>query len=276
MLVDQLIRFAQEGGAEPPANLVDLIALRIARLHAGARRVLQALSIVRHGVTPLHMVSMVTAETDIDRGLQDLVNAGMIQQEQTGIVIGSSLIRQVAEASIPAAVRKELHERALELASDLSMPREARAEHALLAHDAFDALLLLDQCGEAALQCDDVEGAVLAYRQCLDVARREIANGELEDPVGALVIFSRKLGDALTRCGDVSGAEGVLREALDLADPNGKDRAQLLFSLANLEQSRSRTPSALKYLRESIVAAKRCGSDSMVDMLEEKGLQWST
>jgi len=60
------------------------------------------------------------------------------------------------------------------------MPLEARALHAMLAQDSFDALLLLDQVGEAALRYDDVAGAVLAFRRCLEVARRDIFRGDLD------------------------------------------------------------------------------------------------
>jgi serine/threonine protein kinase len=276
MFVEQMIRFTQEAGTEPPANLVDLVALRVARLDAGARRVLQAIAVLGHGAAALHVGSMVGADTDLDRGLKDLVNAGMITQEGAGIVISHSLIREVAGATIPAAVRRELHEHAGNLGSDLSMPREARALHALVAQDSFDALLLLDQVGEAALCWDDTDGAVLAFRRCLEVARREIFRGELDDPMRAVVIFSRKLGDALTRSGDVTDADGVLREALDLADPTGEDRAKVLFSLANLERTRRRSDDAFRYLREAIDVAHRSGSHSLVEAFEAASRSWAS
>ena len=275
MHIEQMIRFVREAGAEPPRNLVDLVALRVARLDAGARRVLQALAVLGCGVTPLHIGAMLSVDTDLDRGLKDLVNAGMVMQEGTGIVISHSLIRQVAEASIPAAVRRELHEHAGDLASDLALPREARARHALLAHDTFEALLLLDQIGEASLGWDDVDGAVMSFRQCLEVARREISNGELDDPMQAVVIFSRKLADALIRSGDVTGAEGVLREVLDLTGPHSEDRANVLLSLANMERRRNQASAAMRYLRDAIDVAGRAGAESLLQDLEMQSLAWA-
>ena len=80
---------------------------------------------------------------------------------------------------------------------------------------------------------------MLALRRGLDLARREIFRGELDDPMRAVLIFSRKLGEALARTGDVTDAEGVLREALDLAGPSGKDRARVL-GVARLRGARAR------------------------------------
>lgn len=275
MFVEQMIRFTQEAGTAPPTNLVDLVALRVARLDSGARRVLQAIAVMGHGATPTHIRVLVGLETEVDQGLKELVGAGMVLLDDAGVVISHPLIREVAAATIPAAVRRELHEHAGNLAADLAVPREARAMHALLAQDSFDALLLLDQIGEAALRWDDVDGAVLAFRRCLEVARREIFRGELDDPMRAVVIFSRKLGEALTRSGDVTDADGVLREALDLADPTGEDRAKVLFSLANLERTRRRSEDAMRYLREAIDVAHRSGSHRLVETFEAASRAWA-
>ena len=275
MFVEQLIRFAEDYSDEPPSNLVDLVATRIARLDSGARLVLQALSVLGHGATPNHARMMIHPDTDIDRSLRELVARGLIIQNRSGIAISHALIRQVAGASIPAAVRRELHRRAADMARGMEMPREVCAMHALYANDTFDALLLLDQIGEASLCWDDLDGAVSAFQRGLDVARREISHGELEDPMRAVVIFSRKLGDVLIRAGDDMGAEGVLREVLDLTDPNSEDRANVLFSLANLERTRSRVMPAFRYLHEAIDVAQRSGSFSLAETFQTRSQNWA-
>ena len=276
MFIEQVIRFNQEAGTEPPTNLADLVALRIARLDAGARRVLQAIAVLGPGISTPHIQKVVDPETDVVQALGELRESGMICSEGSGVAICHPLIREVVAAMIPAAVRRDLHEHAGNVASELAMPREARAMHAVLAQDAFEALLLLDQVGESALRYDDVEGAVLAFRRCLEVARREIFRGQLDDPMQAVVIFSRKLGDALTRSGDVTDADGVLREALDLADPTGEDRAKVLFSLANLERTRQRSEDAMKYLRQAIEVAHRSGSFELVESFEQASRAWAS
>ena len=276
MFVEQVILFTHEAGTEPPTNLADLVALRIARLDAGARRVLQAIAVLGVAVQEHHIRTLVGAESKVALGLRELRDTGMIQTENGGFIVSHPLIREVVAATIPAAVRRELHNHAGGLAAELDMPLEARALHALLAQDSFEALLLLDQVGESCLRFDDVEGSVLAFRRCLEVARREIFRGELDDPMRAVVIFSRKLGEALTRSGAVTDANGVLREALDLADPTGEDRAKVLFSLANLERTRQRENDALKYLREAIDVARRSGSFELMKSFEQTSRVWAS
>ncbi len=275
MFVEQMVRFTEEAGTAPPNHLADLVALRVERLHAGARKVLQAIAVLGHRATVSNIATL-AVDTDIERGVNELIAAGLIHKNDSGIVISQSLIREVASATIPAAVRRELHAHAANLALDLEMPMEARGLHALLAQDSFEALLLLDQMGEAAMRWDDVDGAVLAFRRCLEVARREIFRGELDDPLRAVVIFSRKLGDALSRSGDITDADGVLREALDLTDPMGEDRSKLLFSLANLEMRRSRSSDAQRYLRQAIDVAHRSGLHGLVQQYELMSRDWAS
>ena len=92
--------------------------------------------------------------------------------------------------------------------------------------------MLLEQISERALLRGDETAAVNALRRGLDLSRRELYRGELDDPMRAMAIFGRKLGDALTQAGNFADAEGELREALDMTGPTGNDRTQILASLA--------------------------------------------
>ncbi|MCU0690984.1 MAG: protein kinase [Polyangiaceae bacterium] len=274
MYVEQLIRFLHERGTEPPTNLADLIALRIARMDARARRVLQAVAVLGVGATPVHIGKLVERGADVEVGLREIHMAGMVLEAEDGARIAHPLLQEVVLGSIPAAVRRELHAAAGELAVPLQLPLEARALHALYAQDSFEALLLLDQAGDLALSRDDPENAVLAFRRGLDVARQELFRGQLDDPMRAVVIFGRRLGDALTRAGDVTDADGVLREALDLAAPAGEDRARVLFSLANVARARQRNSDALRYLREAIDVAHRSGSLELAHSFGQASRGW--
>ncbi|OYV91277.1 MAG: hypothetical protein B7Z68_10940, partial [Acidobacteria bacterium 21-70-11] len=94
----------------------------------------------------------------------------------------------------------------------------------------------------------------------LDLARRELFRGELDDPERAMLIFGRKLGEALAQQGDYLDAEGVLREALDMAGPGGQDRARVLGALAHVAHGRSRNREAEAYLGRGanrVIAAER-------------------
>ena len=70
------------------------------------------------------------------------------------------------------------------------------------------------------MQRGDEPAAVNALRRGLDLSRRELYRGELDDPMRAMAIFGRKLGDALSQSGNYADAEGVLREALDMTGPD--------------------------------------------------------
>jgi serine/threonine-protein kinase len=108
----------------------------------------------------------------------------------------------------------------------------------------------------------------MALRRALDLARRELFRGELDDPMRAVLIFSRKLGEQLAKGGQWSDADGVLREALDIAGPSGPDRASVLGALAQVAHGRERANDAKHYLREALELATSSGSRELVASLE--------
>jgi tetratricopeptide (TPR) repeat protein len=143
-----------------------------------------------------------------------------------------------------------------------------RAVHEAGGGAAFQALLLLERVSMHASARGDHQGAIMAMRRALELARRELFRGELDDPMRAVVIFSRKLGEALARGGQLNDAEGVLREALDVAGRNGSDRAAVLAALAHVAHGRDRRQEARDYLREALDLASRSGAHEIVTSLE--------
>jgi serine/threonine protein kinase len=285
LYLDQLVRFTYEGGSSPPARLADLVALRIERLAPATRHVLQALAVLGDDVDP-HQVEMLSAEKGDGRqpGSSESVAAGIAALEGTQIVerVGEllrhthPLVREIASASIPAAVRRELQIAAARDAEENNLPIEVRALHTLNAQDSFEALLLSEQVAERALARGDAAGAVLWLHRALELARRELFRGELDDPMRAVLIFSRKLGEALTIAGDLTDADGVLREALDLAGPSGPDRAKVLAALANVAHERARSGEAQNYLSEALEQASRSGALELVASLEDLRRAWAS
>jgi serine/threonine-protein kinase len=285
LYLDQLVRFTFEGGSSPPARLADLVALRIERLAPATRRVLQALAVLGDDVDP-HQVEMLSGEKGDGRqpGSTESVAAAIAALEGTQIVerVGDlirhthPLVREIASASIPAAVRRELQIAAARDAEENNLPIEVRALHTLHAQDSFEALLLSEQVAERALARGDASGAVLWLHRALELARRELFRGELDDPMRAVLIFSRKLGEALTIAGDLTDADGVLREALDLAGPSGPDRAKVLGALANVAHERARSGEAQNYLSEALEQASRSGALELVASLEDLRRAWAS
>jgi len=280
LYVDQLVRFTIEGGTEPPARLGDLITTRIERLPPDARRALQAIAILGDGTEPTWLTKLVPDMSGVDEVIGTLTAAGLV--EERGMLVSTShpLIRDVTLATTPAGVRRELHEKALLDDDDderrrAVAPVEVRALHAYHCQDSFQALMLLENVANRAAQRGDNPGSVLALRRGLDLARREMFRGEIDDPMRAVIIFGRKLGDALAHSGDLTDAEGALREALDLAGPHGADRAFVLGSLAFVAHGRERKGEANGYLREAIEVAKLSSRPDIVTSLERMRVEWT-
>jgi len=205
---------------------------------------------------------------DLVEALGLLRRAGMVLVGEEGIRASHPLVREVTLATIPAAVRRELHGGAAILCDERDLPIEVRALHESWGGTTFQALLLLERVSAQAGSRGDNQGAIMALRRALELARRELFRGELDDPMRAVLIFSRKLGEALARGGQFTDADGVLREALDVAGPSGRDRAAVLGALAHVAHGRDRRQEARDYLREALDIASRSGAHELVTSLE--------
>jgi serine/threonine-protein kinase len=276
LYIDQLIRFNMEGGSDPPARMADIIALRIERLPIEARRTLQAVAVIGDATDHESLRCLLPDVRAFDELLATLSVAGLVEHRDGVISTAHPLVRDVTLATIPAGVRRDLHAHATadQHGDPLPLPLEVQALHAYHAQNSFEALMLLEQVADRSASRGDQPGCVLALRRGLDLARREIFRGELDDPMRAVLIFSRKLGEALARAGDLTDADGVLREALDLAGPSGKDRAMVLGSLAFVARERDRGNEATVYLREALELAKQSAANDLVSSLENMRREW--
>jgi serine/threonine-protein kinase len=268
LYLEQMLRYRQEEQGEAPHGLADIIAVRIERLPADARRVLQAAAVWGDDVDDSVLTKMIGEDVDLIEALGYLRRAGMLAVAEDGIRTSHPLVREVALAMIPAAVRRELHAAAAVVCDERDLPIEVRAMHETWGGTAFQALLLLERVSSSAGARGDFQGAVTALSRGLELARRELFRGELDDPMRAVLIFSRKLGEALVRNGQLNDAEGVLREALDVAGPGGADRAALLGALAHVAHDRDRRQEARDYLREALEVASRTGAHELITSLE--------
>jgi len=274
LYLDQLVRFAHEGGGIAPARMADVIVLRIERLGADARRVLQAAAVLGDDVSLDLIGDLLAPGAPVSASLHKCVKSGILEETSGGVRFAHPLFREVAAATIPAGARRDMHARAGELAADRGTALEVRALHAFYAQNALEALLLLEQVADRCTQRGDDEGAILALRRSLELARRALFRGDLDDPERAVVIFSRKLGDALARAGYLTDAEGILREALDLAGPADSDRAKVLEGLARVARARERFPEAVALLKEAIATANRSGARELKSSLELLEQAW--
>ena len=268
LYIEQLLRFSLEQGGTVPSRVGDIIASRVERLWGDARRVLQAVCVYGDGVTAETLVRLVAPKTKVNEALETL--------EKSGMVVGAPLwatchplLRDVVLSTIPAAVRRELHAVASEVGESLEDPVEIRAIHLFFSQNTFEALILLERVSTLCEARGDTPGRITALRRGLELARRELFRGELEDPVRAVLIFARKLGHALTSSGQFTDAEGVLREALDMAGPSGAERARVLGALAQVSIGRDRPRDAERYLAEALPLAFESGSKDLLLSLEQ-------
>jgi len=269
LYVDQLLRFTREQGGKPPSRIGDIISARVERLSGDARRVLQAICVYGDDVGGSTLVRLVAEGTKVDEALTALEKSGMVTQTKGGYRTSHPLLRDVVLATIPAAVRRALHGTAAEVAEELSAPIEARAIHLFFSQNTFEALILLERVSTRCAARGDTPGTITALRRGLELARRELFRGELEDPMRAVLIFARKLGQALTTSGQFTDAEGVLREALDMAGPSGAERARVLGALAQVSLGRDRANEAQRYLGEALQLAFASGAKDLLLSLEE-------
>lgn len=274
LYLDQLVRFAQDGGGVAPSRVADVIVLRVERLGADARRVLQAAAILGDDVMNDTIAQLLPPGAPVAASLEKCVKSGILEQSIVGYRFAHPLFREVAAATIPAGARRDLHAKAGEISQDAGAAIEVRALHAFYAQNALEALLMLEQVADRATQRGDDEGAILALRRSLELARRALFRGDLDDPDRAVVIFSRKLGDALARAGYLTDAEGILREALDLAGPADSDRAKVLEALARVARARERHNEASALLKEAIATANRSGARELKSTLELLEQSW--
>jgi serine/threonine protein kinase/tetratricopeptide (TPR) repeat protein len=268
LYAEQLLRFLREESGGVPPTLADIIAARVERLPSGARRVLQAAAVWGDDADTELLSRMLGGNVNFDDALALLRRAGMVEVADDGIRTSHPLLREVTLATIPAAVKRELHASAANVCDERDLPIEVRALHESGGGTAFQALLLLERVSVVASARGDHQGAIMALRRALELARRELFRGELDDPMRAVLIFSRKLGEALARGGQFNDADGVLREALDVAGPSGRDRAAVLGALAQVAHGRDRRHDARDYLREALEMASRSGAHELVASLE--------
>jgi len=264
--MEQLMAWAEETTEPPPEQLGLLIARRTERLGLQARQTLHALAVWGDDATLGRLTKMIPTAVDLVSGIDALERARIVTVDGVGIRISHPLVRRVIFSSIPVGRKRELFARCAEMRPDA--PLEIRARDAMHGGSAFEALALLDALGARRAAHGDVSGSVSALRHGLELARRELHRGELDDPSTAVIVFSRKLAEALVVAHRWTDADGVLREALGGAPPNSEQRAHLLGVMAHVANARRHPGEARRYLDEAIRVARQSDARELMPLLE--------
>src|SRR6202041_2555930 len=103
--------------------------VRVERLPADARRTLQAVAVWGDDADERLIERMVPDDVNLVEAVAFLRQAGMLQVVDEGIRTSHPLLREVTLATIPAAVKRELHAAAAVVCDDRDLPIEVRALH---------------------------------------------------------------------------------------------------------------------------------------------------
>lgn len=244
-----------------PPRLADAVSQRFDGLDIEARRLLQALAVFG-GRASLDDLREVVSIEDI-RSADTLTNKRLATLMGGGLEITHPFISRLIEAFMPAEARKKLHLEVQNVISKRDAPLEVVAEHSYRSGETMRALMTLERMGDAASTRGDHDASILAFRRCLELARREMLESGDAVMDAAIVTFSRKLAWALAKAGDIARADGVIREVLDLTGPSSLDRARLYIVLGRIAQLRERHRDAMRHFGQAleIVTGEDAGAE---------------
>jgi serine/threonine protein kinase len=264
--VEHLIAWSRETREAPPERLTELIARRTERVTPDARHALHALAVWGDDASIDVLLRLLPVGADLESAVRLLERGNLVRVDGSAVRIAHPLVRRVVFSGIPAGRKRELFARHTELRPDA--PLEVRAREARHGGSALEALSLLDMLSIRRAAHGDRAGAITALRHALDVARRELHGDDLDDPMGAMLVFARKLAEALAAAAQWNDAEGVLREALGNAPPTSENRARLLAVLARVAHERSHPGDARRYIAEAMRVARQSDHRELLPMLE--------
>ncbi len=257
--VEQLGGWMQMGNNPDsvPRVVTDLVSLRINRLPASARRVLQAVAI--HGtVAPTTLVLHTLGESE-PPALPASTWSGLLILEDDYISIPSQLVATLVKESTPAKVRRTLHLRALQ-ALEGKAPRGILGHHAEHCGQRDEAYEHYIKAGHSAVKRFDDHGAAFWYGQALSVARQLQSRGSPHEE-RKFVRAANHLADVL-RCTQQYGlANGILDEA-EAFDPEPDQVARIERTRGRIALANGDANSGVGHLRYGIGIAMRIGDRS--------------
>ncbi len=237
-----------------PALLVDLVSMRVHRMPAAARRVLQAAAI--HGnVVPRWLVEATLGGAPLV-ALAEPGWTGLLVMEEAEVTIPSKVVVDVISACTPADVKRTLHTRAFEALRDKAPPGTVghHAAHAKKLEEAFGYFI---QAGDDAVARFDDAGASVWYGRALAMARELHAKGQ-DAASRRFVATACRLADVLRCTGHVGLATGVLDEA-ELFDPDDAHAADMARTRGRIAIASNDADSAIDHLQRAIGLGMRAG-----------------
>jgi DNA-binding CsgD family transcriptional regulator/tetratricopeptide (TPR) repeat protein len=292
----------ESGTAAIPPTVSDAVLARAARLSAGARRLLEAVSVAQPRAELWLLEALAPAELP---HLDECLASGMLWAEKHALGFRHELARLAFEESITPDRRLALHRTALRALIELphGEPDPARvAHHADEAGEAESVLAFAPAAGARAMRLYAYREAAAQFGRALRFADRVGASRkcELLEQRSAACYLSEQLDDALTarqealaclrtigdprREGDslrwlarllwcvgrTAEAETAAREAVELLEqlPPGQELAMAYSGTAALLASKDDAPAAIEWAERALALAEELGDSATVSHAE--------
>ena len=237
--VEELTSAAADPGSFVPADLADVLLVRLDRLDDHARQVVRTASASGRRVT--HDLLEATADLGgeaLDEGLRGAVEMNVLVPERDGYAFRHALLGEAVYDDLLPGERARLHARYVDaLRSGAAGGTAAElARHARLAMDKTTALTASVRAGNEASAVGGHDEAAYHYQQALELMSGR--SGLASDDLGDHGIDRSKLvvttADALSASGDPERAAAVIAEQLALLPPEASDtwRARMLSAQA--------------------------------------------
>ncbi len=231
--VEELVGATWETGGVP-ADLADLLLVRLDRLDDAARQVVRTAAVAGRQVS--HHLLAAASGVDpraLDGALRDAVEMNVLVPVREAYAFRHALLGEAVYDDLLPGERVRLHASyAAVLRTGAAVGTSAElARHARLGQDPRTALFASIEAGTDAMRVGGPEEAAQHFEQALtlvcDPAVGDLAEIDLPD----LVV---RTADALTAAGHVPRANAMLREQLEQlpADATDVDRGRLMTSLA--------------------------------------------
>jgi DNA-binding CsgD family transcriptional regulator/tetratricopeptide (TPR) repeat protein len=233
--VEELTSAAAMPGSWVPADLADVLLVRLDRLDDNARQVVRAVSAsgrkVAHDM--LEAASGLDAAA-LDEGLRKAVEMHVLVSDSGRYAFRHALLGEAVYDDLLPGERVRLHRQyAVALSEGRARGTAAElARHARLANDLDTALGASIRAGNEATTVGGPDEAAYHFQQALELLVDPQRREDTEVDVSKLVVAT---ADALTASGDPERAVAVIQEQLDRLPDDADDagRARMLCAQAN-------------------------------------------
>lgn len=230
---EELLEASELGRDAVPADLADLLLLRLDRLDESAQAMVRTASAAGRRVSHELLAAVVDlTDAELDAALRTAVETNVLVPDGGSYAFRHALLAEAVYDDLLPGERTRLHRAYVRAISAGARGASAElARHARAAHDLTTAVTASVEAGDDAMQVGGPDEAAEHYQLALQL---------LEDPAVATgtdvnrIRLTLRAGEALIDAGHAGRAFALLRSALDApeAPAAGDDRARLLLGQA--------------------------------------------